>query len=66
MEWCDGPCRKGFGRNRLWYVAGSIPVFSGGNGEDHETLRIADYPAVIRPVRSVDLRQINLTSGITR
>ena len=29
---------------------------SGGNGEDHDTLRIPDHPAEIRPVRSVVLR----------
>jgi hypothetical protein len=29
---------------------------SGGNGEDHETLRIPHHPAEIRPFRSVVLR----------
>ena len=54
---------EGIGYGMLQVV---FRYFSGGNGEDHETLRIADYPAEIRPVRSVDLRQIYLTSGITR
>lgn len=54
---------EGIGYGMLQVV---FRYFSGGNGEDHETLRIANYPAEIRPLRSMDLRQISLTSEITR
>jgi len=44
---------EGIGFGRLEVV---LRYLSGGNGEDHETLTIADHPAEIRPVRSVVLR----------
>jgi len=44
---------EGFGFDMMELV---FRYLSGGNGEDHKILRIADHLAEIRPVRSVVLR----------